>query len=111
MNAEVNDMSELERKLEKRFEDCCERDGWLASAGIAIDTTTAGLVLEKFAESPIETESIEKAQGLVLSFVKNELGKETKPAIHGEEIPTTRAPYHVTIRAEVDVAEWIGKQS
>ena len=101
----------VEREIEKLFEKACEKDGWVATVAISPDGI-ASLFLEKFGESPITSRDEMVLVERSLTFVRHEFG--VAPSVESktmeryeEEIPNTRAPYHVTYRFNVDVRDRI----
>lgn len=115
MDDELNLMATLERQIEKRCEEICEKDGWVVSAAISPERKLS-LFMEKFSEIPIqsldETATLER----LLAFVKDEfdieINQDSKQlSKNTETIPNTRAPYHIMYIARIDISDYISKNS
>ena len=105
-------MATLERELEKRFEKMCEKNGWIASANFLYGTETASMMLEKFSKEPVSPDDVRAAHMAINGFIIAELGipyiVDNEVFTEDEErIPNTIAPYHFTIHATIDAANWI----
>jgi len=112
MEQDIDRMVKLERELEKRFEKMCEKNGWIASANFLYGTETASMMLEKFSKEPVSPDDVRAAHMAINDFIIAELGipyfVDNEVFTEDEEkIPNTIAPYHFTIHARIDAANWI----
>ena len=112
MEQDIGKMANLERELEKRFENKCEKNGWSATAYLQIGGSEATLMLDKHSESPIAEDDVKSAQESIKDFIGAELGiaeiAEDKVFSKDEEkIPNTIAPYHVELTARVGASDWL----
>jgi hypothetical protein len=111
MKEELNDMVRIEHEIEKRFEDECEKNGWVVSVAITPNDLVS-LFMEKFGENPITETDDNAAVERLVSFIKNEFGKplESKELTKSDEkIPNTRAPFHITYIARFDISEYLSR--
>lgn len=105
----------LERQIEKRCEEICEKDGWAVSAAISQERNLS-LFIEKFSEVQIqsldETNTLER----LLAFVKKEFDIEINQdseqlSKNTETIPNTRVPYHIVYIARIDISDYISRKA
>ena len=113
---EMQVMTSLEKELEKRLEETCQRNDWTATADIRFGTTIASLTLEKFSKEPIDPKDYRDAHMSLCDFIIAELNihyieHEKVFTELNEEIPNTITPYHYSINAKLDIEEWIKKNS
>lgn len=112
MKQDIDDMDNLERELEMRFEKTCERNGWSATAYLEIGGTRATLMLDQYSQSPITQADVKAAHATVREFIASEF--EIRDFVeskvfedYAETVPNTIAPNHVTVTAKIDVSAWL----
>ena len=104
MNEDFDNMSRIEREIEKRMEAACEKDGWVVSVAMMPPENTT-LFIEKFSESAIGSSDDWAALECAQAFAKAEFGTEAEVIRDEEKIPNTRAPYHIRLRLKVDASK------
>ena len=104
MNEDFDNMSRIEREIEKRMEAACEKDGWVVSVAMMPPENTT-LFIEKFSEGQIEAAEELVALKSARAFAKAEFGTEAEVIRDEVKIPNTRAPYHVQLRLKVDASK------
>ena len=101
-------MVTIEREMERRFEQACEKDGWTASVAIS-ENSSVSLLLEKFGEEPVMLDDENKAVHCFAHFIEEEFGVELKAERTTETIPNTRNPHHVSFHSIINAQKRISQ--
>jgi len=97
-------ITNYEIAVERRLENACERDGWIASAHVAFGGGNVDCQLEKFSREEIQDEA--DALKRLEEFLSQEFGfclADNPAALRrdSEKIPNTIAPYHLALNVKV----------
>ena len=104
----IDHVARIERKIEKRMEAACEKNGWYVAVAMMPPERTT-LHIEKFGEEPAAGEDAQAALDSAVAFAKAEFGTEATAERFDEKIPNTRAPYHVTFLVKVDASKRVAE--
>mgnify|MGYP004533257623 FL=1 len=99
----IDTMARIEREIEKRMEDACEKNGWYVAV-VMMPPEATTLHIEKFGEESVTGEDAQAALDSAVAFANAEFGTEVTVERLDEKIPNTRAPYHVTFLVRVDAS-------
>ena len=104
----TDNMARIEREIEKRMEAACEKGGWYVAVAMMPPESTT-LHIEKFGEEPVAGEDAQAALDSAVAFAKSEFGTSVTVERFDENIPHTRAPYHVTFLVKVDASKRVAE--
>ena len=104
----IDNMARIEREIEKRMEAACEKNGWYVAVAMMPPERTT-LHIEKFGEEPVADDDAQTALDSAVAFAKAEFRTVATVERFDEEIPHTRAPYHVTFLIKVDASKRVAE--
>ena len=104
----IDNMTRIEREIEKRMEAACEKNGWYVAVAMMPPESTT-LHIEKFGEESVADGDAQAALDSAVAFAKAEFGTGVKVERFDEKIPNTRAPYHVTFLVKVDASKRVAE--
>lgn len=101
---DMKKMTDYEIAVERRLENFCERDGWIASAHVAFGGDHEDCQFEKFGRDEVrdDADALKRLQ----EFLSQEFGfslADNLAALRrdAETIPNTIAPYHLVLNVKV----------
>ena len=104
----IDNKARIERKIEKRMEAACEKNGWYVAVAMMPPERTT-LHIDKFGVEPAAGEDAQAALDRAVAFAKAEFGTEATVERFDEKIPNTRGPYHVTFLVKVDASKRVAE--
>lgn len=104
----IDMMARIEREIEKRIEDACEKNGWYVAVAMMPPEATT-LHIEKFGEESVTGEDAQAALDSAVAFANAEFGTEVTVERLDEKTPNTRVPDHVTFLGRVDASMRVAK--
>ena len=97
-------MTDYEIAVERRLEESCEREGWIASAHVAFGGDYVDCQLEKFGREEVQddADALKRldeflSQGFGFSLADNPAALRRD----AETIPNTIAPYHLVLNVKI----------